>query len=458
MRLLLILIFFITSPLISAPRHAQAPACSGGALAAFSENPEYDAACAAYAACNAIAASFSACSPHFLAERLAECETDDVVCLAQGRLQTALISLQFGNGYQSADLLPASYWTELAAKLLKADEVSQADEAEITSWFAPLAEAYGSHPALEYVSGVVAELNGNSEAALAAYNRALSSDVNAPVVYLTRGDLLAAQGEPELAALDYFMLAALTGAVGLHENLETLITTRTAAYPFDLSAATEFARYRVLQRYGGPGGGAILDESLVAPDTVKLLPYAGKLLLIPADAEPEKSPYVIHLPFYTLERSADRDTFTWAGDDYVSGYFKRFSLTEADSIYTVEQTDIVFEGVSVAEFILAPPDSDDPRPEGFRCEGAPLTRLQGADSAIPLSYFEPVRLYDAPGSETFTEFPQTGEVFVITLEDAEPVCADGFTWYQAAVSDDQAGWIRENTDATSYFFTATGGE
>ena len=111
-----------------------------------------------------------------------------------------------------------------------------------------------------------------------------------------------------------------------------------------------------------------------------------------------------------------------------------------------------FEANSAREFLLVPEGSEDPRPVGFRCEGAPVTRLEGATFATPLRWWEPIQLYDQP-SGTATEIEQDAQMLIALT--GMPECRDGFTWWPVTVTIEEAehtGWIQENETANTYRF------
>jgi hypothetical protein len=255
-----------------------------------------------------------------------------------------------------------------------------------------------------------------------------------------------------MAALDYFIATTLTGAPGLSEELETMLTSRTSAYPFGYDAAV-YALYPVLQTHEGPGGRSIIDMTLEEPIETYLQPYGDLVLFIPADFEHEReeNPYRILLPFYAIAEGID-ERYIWIGYDYYAGYSSQLSLTRTDSGFAGQRKDSMFEAHSALEFILVPDGSGDPRPAGFRCEGAPLTRLEGAVFATPLRWWEPVQLYDEP-SGTATEIEQDSQMLIAL--NGEPECFGGFTWWPVKViieSEEQTGWIQENMDSTQYFY------
>jgi hypothetical protein len=436
---------------------AQEGACSGeNLLVAFSAGAQYDAACAAFTACMEVAddSDFVPCVPHFYAERAALCETDDQICVAQARLHTALIGLTVGNGYVDHGQ-PDAFWTNLADRIGHRTTLESVNIQDALAWYEPLSQVYNSefsqHPMLLYSSSVLEVLKDDPESGFELIADSITEDSNNPLVYLTRGDLYATSGADERAALDYFLSAALTGAPGLNEALETMLTSRTGAYPFSYDAAV-YALYPVLETYEGPGGRAIIDTALEEPIEIQLQQYGDLLLFIPDfDQEHEEDPYRVLLPLYPMEAGVG-ESYSWYGSDYDYDLGSFLTLQTIEAGFKVVREDYSFEANSAREFLLVPEGSEDPRPTGFRCEGAPVTRLEGATFATPLRWWEPVQLYDQPGG-TATEIEQNSQMLIALTGTFE--CRDGFTWWPVTITIEEAehaGWIQENETANSYRF------
>lgn len=451
---LLLMLALLCVGLFGATVSAEDPACSGDFVGVFGGSAEYEAACASFKACQAADGSFVKCAPHFLAERLAVCTSMDAVCVAQARLQTALIGLYQGNGYQ-VQTQTQEFWTALTARLLDSEMVTAAaDTGEAANWFKALAVDYGSHPMLSYIYGALAELGGDDAGAEANYLDALGQNTNDPLIYWTLGDFHAASGNAEQAAIDYALAEALVGAPETSAQLMAAFEVHTESYPLDLSAAEEHLLYPFRQYYGGPGGSGAVDRSLEAPVPVRILQYGARLLYIDdLSAQLEEDDNRVVLPIYELMLD-EFGSYVWSGQDFYDGFWASLSLiqTEAEDAFRGNRSDTVFEGSSTLDFFVSEPSIPDPRPLGFRCEGAPQTRLQEAIFARPLTYFEPITLYDQPGSEVATEIEQVSQLIIGV--DSGPECLDGFTWYQVTVIVDgveqATGWIRENYDATHY--------
>jgi hypothetical protein len=427
-------------------------ACSDPLLVAFSADAQYDAACDAFTACQAYVEHFTPCTPHFYAERVQNCEESDVLCIAQAQLHTALIGLTVGNGYVDHGQ-PDDFWSKLAAKIADRDSIGAKTFDELELWYAPLAKNYGSHPMLDYSYAVLANLSGDTDAAAANFDSAVEEDSTNALIYLVRGDFHSAEGHDDLAALDYFITTAILGAPGLHEGLATLVTGRTSAYPFTYSAKKPYEMYPVLLTYEGPGGRAIVDNTMEPPIEMYLQQHGDLLLFIPGDieAEREENPNRVLLPFYVMSETAAGDIY-WSGTDYASGYVSRIRMIGTDLIFAGTRTDIIFEGMATQQFILVPAGSGDPRPQGLRCEGSPLSRLEDAVFATPLRWREPINLYDEPGG-TATEIEQDSQMLIVL--DGELECLDGYTWWPVKVvidSKEQIGWIQENVDSTNYLY------
>lgn len=431
---------------------AQDSVCGGPLLSAFSADPQYEAACEAFTACKAYVENITPCTPHFYVERMQNCEGSDVICIAQAQLHSALIGLTIGNGYVDHGQTD-QYWRDLAAKIADRELLETGTYDELMQWYAPLAKSYDSHPMLDYSYGVLANLSGDTDAAATYFDQAVLEDSTNALIYLVRGDFHAAQSHNDLAALNYFIGTTILGAPGLHEGLEAMVTGRTSTYPFNYSTAEAYALYPVLHTHEGPGGRAIADKSLEPPVEIYLQPHGDLVLFIPGgiEAEQEDNPYRVLLPVYALSETIAGDIY-WSGTDYATGYASRIRLIGTELIYVGSRTDIIFEGLSTQEFILVPQGSDDPRPEGFRCEGSPLSRLEDAVFATPLRWWEPVLLYDEPGG-TATEIEQVSQMLIALR--GQPECLDGFTWWPVVIminSEEQGGWIQENVDTTQYYY------
>src|SRR5690606_4940955 len=135
-------------------------------------------------------------------------------------------------------------------------------------------------------------------------------------------------------------------------------------------------------------------------------------------------------------------TYSWHGEDYDDGYGTRITLSEVDGIFKGSRSDFVFERTTSRQFLLALEGHEDPRPNGFRCEGSPLTRLEGARFATPLLWWEPVQLYDAPGG-TATEIESDSQTLIVMR--GGPECLNGYTWWQVGIiisSVETDGWIQ----------------
>ncbi|MBK8134446.1 MAG: hypothetical protein IPK52_01195 [Chloroflexi bacterium] len=432
---------------------AEEPACSGGLLALFAVSDEYEAACTEFSVCYEATGDFQQCATIFLLNRLDVCPPEDLVCVTQARLQASLIGLQVGNGY-SAQTQPQAYWTGLAEQLLVANSIAEASGRVASDWFKALAVDYGEHPMLSYAYGALAELSGNLEAAEALYADALSQNTSDPLIYLTRGDFFAAHGESTRAALDYFM----TGAASTDTRLQQAAGTRLAGLgvsdTFNVSEAQASFSYPLLRSGGGPGGSYAFDLSLDAPTPVALHAYADVLLyFVDSATQLVENDYRVVLPVYPLVLD-DFGSYVWTGEDYYDGFWAFISLTpaETEGVYDGSRSDTVFESSSALDFLVSPLDMGDPRPERFRCEGAPTTRLADAVFVRPLTYFEPITLYNQPGGEVAAEIEQVSQLIIGV--DEGPECLDGFTWYRITVIvegvDQATGWIRENYDATEY--------
>lgn len=426
-------------------------ACPDDMLVMFSSNAEYDSACSAFMACYDAEADFIACSPHFLVERLAVCGNDDAMCVAQARLQTALISLYHGNGFEAQSLTDES-WMTLATALLDADALADSSTGNsITALFTELVtHSSFDHPMPEYIRGVAAEAYGNTAMAEQIYSVVVSS-TNDPLVYLTRGDLYAALGDNDKAALDYTLFATTVAAPELSDGVQAILEATAEAFPLDLSAAQPYSLYPVLHEDSGPGGSWAFDASLEPASDVMLLPVGDGLLFIQDEsAQRAAGEYRLILPFYTLTARTD-ETLEWWGRDFYEWFFAEIQLsaTDAANVYHGTRRDVVFEGTRVREFYLAPAGDSDPRPDGFRCDGAPRTYLADATNVYIRHPFETHFLYDAPGGNVVTEIAMATTPATDFTIVSGPECADGFTWYEVK-SDTYSGWIQENIDATQY--------
>lgn len=436
---------------------AQDTACSGHEmLIPFSADTQYDAACAVFLACMDVAEDYMPCMPHFYAERAEMCEPDNDICVAQARLHTALIELTVGNAYYGPGQ-PDKYWTGLADRIGRLMTFDATAIEDALAWYEPLTAIYNSeyiqHPMLAFSNGVLRLLYGDTEAALELTHDAIRDDSNNALLYLTRGDLYAAGGENKRAALDYFMASALSSNAGLSKPLETLLTARTSEYPIDFEVADASMLYPMWGAHSGPGGTALIDMNLEAPIEFYLQPYDELLLFIPANLEQEREedPYRVLLPVYVMRRSTD-ESFIWHGGDYDADFGSSLTLTQTENGFNVKREDYRFEATSARESLLVPKGSDDPRPEGFRCEGAPVSRLMDATVAFPLRWWDTVKLYDEPGGDV-AEIKRDKPLSITLI--GELKCLGGFTWWPVIITQGEAkhtGWITENEDSISYLY------
>lgn len=438
---------------------AQPNACSGDKfLVAFTTDAQYDAACAAFTACMEVVEDFDfvPCMPHFYAERAALCEASEDICLAEAQLHTALIGLTVGNpyfGHGQAD----EFWTDLAARIDGRTGLTAAEIEDTLAWYAPLPAIYNSeweqHPMLALSSAVLQLLKGDAAAALELAQNAIQEDSNNPLLYLMRGDLYAAQGENERAALDYFMAATLTGNPELSDDLVSILNARTSAYPFSLGVTERYALYPTIKTSEGPGGRTIIDMTLEEPTEISLQQYGEQLLFIPADRtrERDENTYRVLLPLYPMDESVD-ESYRWFGSDYDSDLGSYITLKKIETGFKVVREDYKFEANSARQFLLVPEGTGDPRPQGFRCEGAPISRLVGATFATPLTSWDAINLYDKPGGEV-TEIEQGPEMLIAL--DGDPECLGGFTLWPVTITvgeNEYVGWIAENEDMTTYLY------
>lgn len=432
---------------------AQEPACSGDLLGLFAVSDEYGEACAAFTVCYESAGDLEKCSTLFLLNRLEACQEGDLVCVTQGRLQASLIGLQVGNGY-SSHTQPQAYWMGLAEQLLAPNSISGDSGRAASDWFKPLAVDYGEHPMLSYAYGALAELSGEPEAAEAYYTDALSQNSSDSLIYLTRGDFFAASEQSVRAALDLFMASAASADPRIQEAVGTRLVNLGLGDTFDVSAGQAHLLYPLLRSGGGPSGSFAFDLSLNSATPVALQPYgSGLLYIVDATTQRTENDYRLVLPVYPLALN-EFGSYVWTGEDYYDGFWASISLTPMGTagLFGGSRSDSVFESSSALDFLIAPAELADPRPERFRCEGAPATRLAEAVFARPLTYFQPVVLYGEPGGAITAEIEQESQLIIGV--DEGPVCLDGFTWYRITAIvegvDQATGWIRENYDATQY--------
>lgn len=458
---LAVLMLSFASPVL--PQTGENP-CDTDALRFFSDYPEYASACAAMNVCLELAnGEIRQCMPHFLIERLHLCASDDAVCITQAQLQTALASMPVWydlNMYNQ----PEEHWREIAGILLDAENL-QGDPSDV--WY-PIEVmetdgAFGkrmylqfntSDPMVEYSLGVLQALMGNQTAALEFFNTSISLDTTNPLAYWSRGNLFAAQGEDERAALDYLLFAVYTAAVDQNPALAEMIDDLAAQYPVPLDDGDPFLEYPTVSVSEGVGGSFHRDLSLEKGHPVWLLSFADHLLYytLSDDALSDSRQYELVSELYALEPKDDGSYVVEAGYYYLD-YERAMYLipTDEENVFEIRLGSLGFESSGGAVPLLAPADHPDPRDtSGFRCPDSVLSRLTVGDVAELASYFGTLQVHAAPNSEEFTAIETVyppPQVYIVS----GPVCQDGGTWWEVSVNE-ITGWVNEadSEDPTLY--------
>jgi len=451
-RLWLLLLLLSIVPRVSAQTEEPAweDGCDPRAMALIeptAQNVDYAGACAIFRECDPTGSGDPICQLRAFAFLRGQCAPDDDLCEKKAVLYAAAL-LAFDmpggemRGYSPPDTVIEGVPRALAA--VQAGDYAAA----LTAYRMTPPNVFFGDSALPISRGVVLELLGDADGALAEYNSVFDVWFTQPLAWYARAQLYGSLGRRDEASWDALALAEY-----LYDTpeLTPLIDQLTAQYPLD-ARVREWLAYPVSGSGLGTGGQFRTDETLEAPFSVRLGLFDDPAVIVAVGVSTlltsgDDSPRLVQvIPRVGGGRYALAYPAYWdnSGDIF---------LDVTPDLISGSERITYFEGASERSFLLAPPDVPDPRApwDDLRvCPGASISRAQIGAEIGPSRFGDPIfPTADAPGGEL------SGEVGIGVIV-AGPACAGTIVWWQVEDESGRTGWVPETYNGV-YLFTVSGG-
>ena len=389
------------------------------AMEAASPVVSFATACETYLACRSNGSSN--CDWPVASILLDACEPDDRICRIVSLLHVADLAMH-QPPYDDPGLVR---WESFKAPLLP-----EAIRLISSGEYDAAAELYGSpydlgfgHEMEYYAAGLIAEMRGLPDDALAAYDAAENIDPYRTLVLVTRAQLLRNLGRTTEASLDAARLAG---------NL----------IPFEPSQSSAWLAYPVINRWSDEGGDTFYDLTQREPVSVQVAYYLQEMKFA-VSGLPSFSGgglQVLSRVWTPSQFFLDRPLSDLA---FVNGFQPADHYrAPGNEINLYLHPTAIIARTGQGTYLLRPEGAADIRPDfGARiCEGGVISRLKPGMRYIRSGRSGVLRLSDEPAERNLTD----RRAFAGTVLDRDPVCVGSSLWWFVQDDESSTGWLAEN--------------
>ncbi len=396
---------------------------------------DYGAACAVYRSCDPHSMGDFRCQLRAAEVLLRQCPAGDSVCEKLALLYAAAIlayDMPFG---EALDYSPPQTIIDNLPRALVAAETGDYASALAAYQTTPY-DITSGETMIPFSRGIIYDLMGNREAALAEYESIFDIVIEHPLAWYARSQLFGTLGRTDEASFD---AAALLEDSRQTPELSALTTALAERYPLQVE---EWLRYPVLSEGLGPAGQFFTDLTLEPPESIQIGFFDDLDVLVAVGLSNIASWQENSLRAVQVLERTERDSYQLFYPEIFesSGHI---TVTRYPEAIMSRESVSYFEGAGEWQFMLAPAGAPDPRVglDGARhCPGSVLSRVNIGVAVVTNTFSEGTLMHhDAPGG---SEIGAGSRAAII----GGPECVGAVTWWQAQDDSGAIFWTPENIE------------